>query len=109
MNRSIGMTLLLIILAAFFVLFGLMIGCEQKAEKKAEAPAPQEAPKEAESVSFRDQLSGPETAWLDSRPMIERASQLARWTILSSPTITTPTLEPSLSGLTTKANDWLPS
>ena len=47
MNRSIGMTLLLIILATFFVLFGLMIGCEQKAEKKAEAPAPQEAPKEA--------------------------------------------------------------
>jgi len=41
------MKLFLMCLAAFFVLFGLMIGCEQKAEEKAEAPAVQEAPKEA--------------------------------------------------------------
>ena len=47
MQRSTGMKLFLICLAAFFVSFGLMIGCEQKAEKTAEAPAVQEAPKEA--------------------------------------------------------------
>ena len=47
MQRSTGMKLFLICLAAFFVLFGLMVGCEQKAEKTAEAPAVQEAPKEA--------------------------------------------------------------
>jgi TRAP-type mannitol/chloroaromatic compound transport system substrate-binding protein len=47
MQRSTGMKLFLICLAAFFVLFGMMVGCEQKAEKKAEAPAVQEAPKEA--------------------------------------------------------------
>jgi TRAP-type mannitol/chloroaromatic compound transport system substrate-binding protein len=47
MQRSTGMKLFLICLAGFFVLFGLMIGCEQKAEKTAEAPAVQEAPKEA--------------------------------------------------------------
>jgi len=41
------MKLFLICVAAFFVLFGLMAGCEQKAEKKAEAPATQEASKEA--------------------------------------------------------------
>jgi len=41
------MKLFLICVAAFFVLFGLMVGCEQKAEKKAEAPATQEASKEA--------------------------------------------------------------
>jgi len=47
MKRSTGMKLFLICVAAFFVLFGLMVGCEQKAEKKAEAPAVKEAPKEA--------------------------------------------------------------
>ena len=47
MKRSTGMKLFLICVAAFFVLFGLMVGCEQKAEKKAEAPATQEASKEA--------------------------------------------------------------
>ena len=48
MKRSTGMKLFLICVAAFFVLFGLMIGCEQQAEKKAEAPAaaPAAAPKE---------------------------------------------------------------
>ena len=43
MQRSTGIKLFLICLAAFFVLFGVMIGCEQKAEE----PAVQEAPKEA--------------------------------------------------------------
>lgn len=46
MKRSTGMKLFLICVTAFFILFGMMVGCEQKAEKKAEAPAPAPAPAE---------------------------------------------------------------